>query len=398
MKILVTGAKGFVGRNLVENLKNFRDKKNRTRNLDVEEIFECDMETDDEELRFFCGEANFVFDFAGVNRPKNTDEFMKGNYGFTEKLISFLDEQSNNCPVVYSSSIQASLSGKYAESEYGKSKLAGEEYLFEQSKTTDRKVLIYRFPNLFGKWCRPNYNSVVATFCYNLSRDLPIYINNDDEEIQLLYIDDLMEEMYDALEGSPHRCRVEGLDSYPDNQGKYCYAPITYKIKLGDLAGKLKEFKEKNEYHVMSEMPIDSFEKKLYSTYLSYLPDSAISSLLDMNVDNRGSFTEVVKIKNYGQISVAINHPGITRGEHWHNTKWEKFVVVSGKGMIQERKIGSKEIKEYLVSGDKLEEVYALPGYTHNIINLSDSEDLVTLVWTNEFFDPNRPDTFHEEI
>ena len=398
MNILITGAKGFVGKNLVENLKTIRDGKNRTRQLAVDEIFEYDIDTDPALLKEFCTKADFVFNLAGVNRPQNQEEFMQGNFGFASTLLDTLKACGNTCPVMLSSSIQATLIGRYGESDYGKSKLAGEELFFDYSKQTGAPVLVYRFPNLFGKWCRPNYNSAVATFCNNIANDLPIQVNDRSTQLELLYIDDLVDEMLDALEGKPHRCDYDGLDPIAGDNGRYCYAPVTHKVSLGEIVDLLDSFKNQPKTLLMPQIPHNSFAKKLYSTYLSYLPKEAACFPLKMNVDDRGSFTELLKTENCGQFSVNISKPGITKGQHWHNTKWEFFIVVAGRALIQQRRIGSDEVLEFRVSGEKIEAVHMLPGYTHNIINLSDTEDLVTVMWANEQFDPNKPDTFFEKV
>ena len=399
MNILVTGAKGFVGKNLVENLRCIKDGKNTTRPaLKIDEIYEYDVESDKKQLFYYCERADFVFNLAGVNRPKDNGEFMKGNFGFASELLETLKKCKNTCPVMLSSSVQATLAGRFQTSEYGKSKLAGEELFFDYSKETGAKVLVYRFPNLFGKWCRPNYNSAVATFCYNTANDLPLTINDRNTVLELLYIDDLVEGLLDALEGNAQYCEYEGVEAKGEKGGRYAYIPVTHKVTLGEIADTLEEFKTQPESLIMPEIPAGSFAKKLYSTYLSYLPKEKVSFPLKMNVDNRGSFTELLKTTNCGQFSVNISKPGITKGEHWHNTKWEFFIVVSGKALIQERKIGTDEILEFYVSGEKIEAVHMLPGYTHNIINLSDTEDLITLMWANESFDKNRPDTFFEKV
>ena len=399
MNILVTGAKGFVGKNLVENLKCVRDGKNTTRpELKIDEIYEYDVESDKKQLFYYCERADFVFNLAGVNRPKDEGEFMKGNFGFASELLETLKKCKNTCPVMLSSSVQATLAGRFQTSEYGKSKLAGEELFFDYSKETGAKVLVYRFPNLFGKWCRPNYNSAVATFCYNTANDLPLTINDRNTVLELLYIDDLVEGLFDALEGKAQYCEYEGVEAIEKANGKYAYIPVTHKETLGSIADTLENFKKQPETLIMPDIPAGSFAKKLYSTYLSYLPKDKVSFPLKMNVDNRGSFTELLKTVSCGQFSVNISKPGITKGEHWHNTKWEFFIVVSGKALIQERKIGTDEILEFYVSGEKIEAVHMLPGYTHNIINLSDTEDLITLMWANESFDKNRPDTFFEKV
>lgn len=399
MNILVTGAKGFVGRNLCETLKTLQDGRNKTRPfLDIAEIYEYDIDTDPALLDTYCEKADFVFNLAGVNRPKDEEEFMKGNFGFASTLLDTLKKHGNTCPVMLSSSIQATLIGRYGTSDYGKSKLAGEELFFEYGNETGAPVLVYRFPNLFGKWCRPNYNSVVATFCNNIANDLPIQVNDRAVELEFLYIDDLVEEMIDALEGKEHRCNYDGLEPVYVKDGRYCVAPTTHKVTLGEIVDLLESFKAQPKSLHMPEIPFDSFAKKLYSTYLSYLPKEAVSFPLKMNVDDRGSFTEILKTTNCGQFSVNISKPGITKGQHWHNSKWEFFIVVSGHGLIQERKIGTDEVLNFEVSGDKIEAVHMLPGYTHNIINLSKTENLVTLMWANESFDPNHPDTFFEKV
>lgn len=405
MNILITGAAGFVGKNLVESLKNIQQNKDKTRpNLKIEEIFEFDLKTDLELLDKYCERADFVFNLAGVNRPKNNEEFMKGNFGFASKLLDLLKKHKNNCPVMLASSIQATLLGRYAGSEYGKSKLAGEELFFEYGKETGAKILIYRFPNLFGKWCRPNYNSAVATFCNNYANDLPIQVSDPSVELELLYIDDLVNEMIDALEGKENHCEFQGVEAIGNSNGRYCYIPMTYKVTLGKIVELLNSFKAQSETLIMPEIADNSFAKKLYSTYLSYLPEEKTKFSLKMNCDERGSFTELLKTVNCGQFSVNISKPGIVKGEHWHHSKWEFFIVVSGHGLIQERKIGVDEsgnpypIRNFEVSGDKIEAIHMLPGYTHNIINLSDSENLVTVMWANEQFDPKHPDTFFERV
>ena len=398
MNILVTGAKGFVGRNLCENLKNIRDGKDRTRSFTVENIFEYDIDSSETELDEYCSKADFVFNLAGVNRPKDNSEFMNGNFGFASTLIDTLKNHNNKCPVMLSSSIQATLIGRYGESDYGKSKLAGENLFFDYGKETGAKVLVYRFPNLFGKWCRPNYNSAVATFCNNIANDLPIQVNDRNTELELLYIDDLIEEMMAALSGSEHHCEYDGLNPVEKSAGKYCYVPVTHKVTLGEIVDTLESFKNQPQTLVIPEIPFNSFTKKLYSTYLSYLPKEKVAFPLKMNCDDRGSFTELLKTANCGQFSVNISKPGITKGEHWHNTKWEFFIVVSGHALIQERKIGTDEVIEFDVSGDNIQAVHMLPGYTHNIINLSETENLVTVMWANEQFDKNHPDTFGEKV
>lgn len=400
MKILVTGAKGFVGKNLVAQLKNIRDGKLRNFPIEIEEIFEYDIDSTPEDLDLYCREADFVFNLAGVNRPKNPAEFMDGNFGFASTLLDTLKKHHNKCPVMLSSSQQASLSGRFGNSEYGRSKLAGEELFFNYSKETEAKVLVYRFPNLFGKWCRPNYNSAVATFCNNIANDLQIQVNDPSVELELLYIDDLVDEMLLALQGKEHRCEYNGIETIFKEDGKYCAVPITFKVKLGDIVNLLYEFKELPNSLTIPEMPSDSFTKRLFSTYLSYLPSDKAILDLKMNEDERGSFTELVKTLNNGQVSINISKPGITKGQHWHNSKWEQFIVVSGHGLIQMRneKDLDSPILEYEVTGDKIQSVLMLPGYTHNIINLSDTEPLVTVMYCNEPFDPNRPDTFFDPV
>ena len=399
MKILVTGAKGFVGKNLCEALKNIRDGKDRTRPaLRIEEVFEYDIDSSPEQLNDWCKEADFVFNLAGVNRPKDQSEFMEGNFGFASVLLDTLKKSENFCPVMLSSSQQASLSGRFGNSEYGRSKKAGEDLFLDYQKETGAKVLVYRFPNLFGKWCRPNYNSAVATFCNNIANDLPIVVNDPTVELELLYIDDLVAEMLDALEGKEHRCEFNGLDVLPKSDGRYCYCPITHQVTLGSIVDLIRTFADQPQTLLIPEIPLGSFAKKLYSTYLSYLPKEKISFPLKMNIDDRGSFTELIHTLNCGQVSINISKPGITKGQHWHNTKWEFFIVVSGHGLIQERKIGSDEILEFEVSGEKIEAVHMLPGYTHNIINLSETENLVTVMYCNEIFDSSHPDTFFEKV
>ncbi|WP_296793614.1 capsular polysaccharide biosynthesis protein CapF [Ruminococcus sp.] len=398
MKVLVTGAYGFTGKNLVENLKNIRDGKNRTRpNIKIDEIFEFDIDTDKSLLDEYCAKADFVFNLAGVNRPKDNSEFMAGNFGFASELLDTLKKHGNKCPVMLSSSLQATLIGRY-DGEYGRSKLAGENLFFDYSKETGATVYVYRFPNLFGKWCRPNYNSAVATFCNNIANDLPIQVNDRSTQLELLYIDDLIEEMLDAIEDKPLRCEYNELKPVASDSGKFCYVPTTHKVTLGEIVDLLESFKAQPDTLIMPEIPNNSFAKKLYSTYLSYLPKEKTIFDLKMNCDDRGSFTELLKTVNCGQFSVNISKPGITKGQHWHNTKWEFFIVVAGHGLIQERKIGSDEVKEFEVSGDKIQAIHMLPGYTHNIINLSDTENLVTVMWANEQFDPNHPDTFGEPV
>lgn len=399
MNILVTGAKGFVGKNLCANLRNIRDEKDRTRpSLKIEEIFEFDIDTNPALLEDFCREADFVFNLAGVNRPKDSSEFMEGNFGFASTLLDTLKKFQNTCPVMLSSSQQASLTGRFGKSEYGRSKKAGEDLFLKYQDETGAKVLVYRFPNLFGKWCRPNYNSAVATFCNNIANDLPIQVNDPNVELELLYIDDLVSEMLDALEGKEHRCEFDGLEVLPQTDGKYCYCPVTHKATLGMIVELINSFAAQPKTLMIPEIPENSFAKKLYSTYLSYLPKEKVVFPLKMNVDNRGSFTELVHTLNCGQVSINISKPGITKGQHWHNTKWEFFIVVSGHGLIQERKIGTDEVIEFEVSGDYIQCIHMLPGYTHNIINLSDTENLVTVMYCNEIFDSNRPDTFFEKV
>ena len=398
MKILVTGAKGFAGKNLVENLKNIRDGKNKTHpNIQIDEIFEFDIDTDKSLLDKYCAQADFVFNLAGVNRPKDNSEFMSGNFGFANELLDLLKKHNKKCPVMLSSSLQATLIGRY-DGEYGRSKLAGENLFFSYADETGATVYVYRFPNLFGKWCRPNYNSAVATFCNNIANDLPIHVNDRSTELTLLYIDDLVEEMLNCLEGKPNRCNYDGLEIQRSYGGKFCYAPFAHKVTLGEIVDLLESFKAQPDTLVMPEIPHNSFAKKLYSTYLSYLPKEKTIFDLKMNCDDRGSFTELLKTANCGQFSVNISKPGITKGQHWHNTKWEFFIVVAGHGLIQERKIGTNEVIEFEVSGDKIQAVHMLPGYTHNIINLSDTENLVTVMWANEQFDPQHPDTFFEVV
>ena len=398
MNILITGAKGFVGRNLVETLKTIRDEKNRTRpNLTIGEIFEYDLDTDPALLDGFCQKADFVFNLAGVNRPQNPEEFMQGNFGFASTLLDTLKKHKNTCPVMISSSIQATCIGRY-DSDYGRSKKAGEELVFAYGEETGTKVLVYRFPNLFGKWCRPNYNSAVATFCNNIANDLPIQVNDPSVQLELLYIDDLVDEMLDALEGKEHHCEFDGIETVLANGGRYCAAPVSHKVTLGEIVDLLHSFKAQPQTLCMPEIPAGSFAKKLYSTYLSYLPKDGAIFDLKMNRDDRGSFTELLKTEKCGQFSVNISKPGITKGQHWHHTKWEFFIVVAGRALIQQRKIGTEEILNFEVSGEKIQAVHMLPGYTHNIINLSDTEDLVTLMWANEQFDPGKPDTFFEKV
>lgn len=395
MNILVTGAKGFVGKNLVWNLRNIAQGKNRTRpGLSIGEIFEYDLDTDPALLEDYCARADFVFNLAGVNRPKDQSEFMQGNFGFASTLLDTLEKHRNACPVMLSSSVQATLIGRYGQSDYGKSKLAGEELFFSYGEKTGAPVLVYRFPNLFGKWCRPNYNSAVATFCHNMARDLPIQVNDPATRLELVYIDDLVEEMLDALEGRAHRCRYEGLDPVADAAGRYCYVPVSHSATLGEIVALLESFKAQPRTLLLPSIPAGSFAKKLYSTYLSYLPAEKAAFPLKMNRDDRGSFTELLRTADCGQVSVNISGPGITKGQHWHNTKWEFFMVVAGRALIQQRRVDSDEVLEFEVSGDNIQAVHMLPGYTHNIINLSDTENLVTVMWANESFDPAHPDTF----
>ena len=399
MKILVTGAKGFVGKNLCAQLYNIKTGKAKCYgDITISEIFEYDIDSRDDELDHYCRECNFVFNLAGINRPQNQDDFMKGNFGFASVLLDTLKKYGNKCPVMNSSSIQATLAGRFGTSEYGKSKKAGEELMFEYGEETGAKVLVYRFPNLFGKWCRPNYNSAIATFCNNIANDLPIHVSDRNVEMELLYIDDLVDEMINALKGQAHKCEFEGVQTIPSENGRYCYCPIVHKATLGEIVDMIQCFADQPKTLMMPSMPKNSFEKKLYSTYLSYLPKEKILFPLKMNVDDRGSFTELVHTLNCGQVSINISKPGIIKGQHWHNTKWELFIVVSGHGLIQQRKVDSNEVLNIEVSGNKIEAVYMLPGYTHNIINLSQTENLVTVMWANELFDPNRPDTFFEPV
>lgn len=405
MKILVTGAKGFVGKNLCAQLNNIKEGKAKCYgNVSVSEVFEYDIDSTTEELELYCKECDFVFNLAGVNRPQNLEEFMQGNFGFASLLLDTLKKYDNACPVMISSSIQATLAGRFGTSEYGKSKRAGEELMFEYGKETGADVLVYRFPNLFGKWCRPNYNSAVATFCNNIANDLPIQVNDRSVEMELLYIDDLVDEMIAALKGNEHRCTYSGLDVVPvisseaegqvEKSSTYCYCPITHKITLGEIVDLIYSFAEQPKTLMIPEIPENSFAKKLYSTYLSYLPKEKVAFPLKMNVDERGFFTELVHTLNCGQVSINISNPGVTKGQHWHNTKWEFFIVVSGHGLIQQRRIDSDEVLNFEVSGDKIEAVHMLPGYSHNIINLSETETLVTVMYCNEIFNPDKPDTY----
>ena len=427
MRILVTGAKGFVGKNLCAQLNNIKDGKARNYGIAVETVYEYDLDSTPEELDAWCAEADFVFNLAGVNRPQNQEEFMQGNFGFASTLLDTLKKHKNTCPVMLSSSQQASLTGRFGNSEYGRSKKAGEDLFLDYQKETGAKVLVYRFPNLFGKWCRPNYNSAVATFCNAFANDLPYTVNDPSVELELLYVDDLVDEMIACLKGEEHRCEFNGLEviptakdnantnlpndtndnnsvnsdnSCPEKIGRYCYCPVTHHVTLGEIVELLKSFAEQPKTLMIPEIPANSFAKKLYSTYLSYLPKEKVAFPLKMNVDDRGSFTELVHTLNAGQVSINISKPGITKGQHWHNTKFEQFIVVKGHGLIQQRNLNDPDGKvlEWEVSGDKIEAVHMLPGYTHNIINLSDTEDLVTVMYCNEIFDPNKPDTFFEKV
>lgn len=406
MKVLVTGSNGFVGRNLVWNLKNIRDGRNRTReNLVITEIYGYDIGSSKESLDLACSRADFVFNLAGVNRPKDTKEFMEGNFGFASTLLDTLKKCGNTCPVMLASSIQASLTGRFEGSEYGKSKLAGEELFFKYGQETGAKVLVYRFPNLFGKWCKPNYNSAVATFCNAVANDLDYTVNDRNTELNLLYIDDLIEEMLDAMEGKEHRCDYISDKPEENDNGKYCYVPISHNVTLGEIVDLLNTFKSMPKTLYVPSIPDGSFAKKLYSTYLSYLPVSEMSYGFKSNVDNRGVFTELIRTLDHGQVSVNVAKPGITRGEHWHNSKWEIFIVVSGHGLIQQRRIGidpetgkGYPVIEFEVTGEQIKAIQMIPGYTHNIINLSETQDLVTVMWANESFDPNHPDTFYEQV
>lgn len=399
MKILVTGAKGFVGKNLCAQLNNIRTGKARCYgDLTISAVYEYDLDSTPEELDTYCRDCDFVFNLAGVNRPQNNEEFMQGNFGFASTLLDMLKIHQNTCPVMLSSSIQATLAGRFGTSEYGKSKKAGEELFFDYGKETGAKVLVYRFPNLYGKWCRPNYNSAVATFCNNIAHDLPIQVNDPNVELELLYIDDLVEEMIDALKGNEHHCEFDGVETVLKANGRYCAAPVTHHVKLGEIVDLLYQFADLSKTLMIPDMPADSFAKRLFSTYLSYLPKEKAIFDLNMNVDDRGSFTELVHTLNCGQVSINISKPGVTKGQHWHHTKWEQFIVVSGHGLIQLRKEGTDEILNYEVSGDKIQSVIMLPGYTHNIINLSETENLVTVMYCNEIFDKNYPDTYFEPV
>lgn len=399
MKILVTGSEGFVGKNLVAALYNIKDNKDRTHpELKIDEIYEYDVKSSPESLSRFCKDADFVFNLAGVNRPKDQSEFLKGNFGFASALLDALKENKNTCPVMLASSIQATLLGRYADGEYGKSKKMGEDLFFKYGEESGAKVLVYRFPNLFGKWCKPNYNSAVATFCHNTANDLPITVNDRGTQLELLYIDDLVDEMLSALSSREHRCDFDGLTAVPNENGRFCFSPVTHKVTLGEIADLLSEFKAQPQTLVIPDIPDKSFAKKLYSTYLSYLPKEKVCVPLKMNKDDRGSFTELLKTANCGQFSVNISKPGITKGQHWHNSKWEFFIVVSGTALIEERKIGTDEVLRFRVSGDDIKAVHMLPGYTHNIINLSETENLVTVMWANEQFDPSKPDTYFEPV
>jgi len=398
MNILITGAAGFVGKNLTAALQSIRDGKDRTHpGLEIGRIYLYDIDSPAELLEEACREADFVFNLAGVNRPQNQEEFMEGNFGFASTLLNTLKKYHNNCPVMISSSIQATCIGRY-DGEYGRSKKAGEELVFAYGQETGAKVLVYRFPNLFGKWCRPNYNSAVATFCNNMANDLPITVSDPKVQLELLYIDDLVDEMIAALEGREHRCEFDGIETVLTDSGRYCAAPVSHKVTLGEIVALLESFRNQPQTLMMPEIPKGSFAKKLYATYLSYLPKEKAAFPLKMNVDARGSFTELLRTEKCGQFSVNISKPGITKGQHWHHTKWEFFIVVSGHGLIQMRRIGSDEVLNFEVSGEKIEAVHMLPGYTHNIINLSDTQDLVTVMWANECFDPQKPDTFFEVV
>lgn len=399
MRILVTGAKGFVGKNLCAQLNNIKGGKAKCYgDLVIDEVFEYDIDSTPEELNEWCQKCDFVFNLAGVNRPKDPEDFMKGNFGFASTLLDTLKKHGNKAPVMLSSSAQASLTGRFGNSEYGRSKKAGEDLFLQYGAENGVKVLVYRFPNLYGKWCRPNYNSAIATFCNNIANDLPITVNDPSVELEVLYIDDLVEEMICALKGEEHHCEFEGLEVLPNPEGRYCYCPVTHKATLGEIVDLLQQFKQMPKTLMIPEIPADSFAKRLYSTYLSYLPKEGAIFDLKMNVDDRGSFTELVHTLNCGQVSINISKPGITKGQHWHHTKWEQFIVVKGHGLIQQRKEGTDEVIEFEVSGDKIQSVIMLPGYTHNIINLSETEDLVTVMYCNEIFNPNRPDTYFDPV
>ena len=399
MKILVTGAKGFVGRNLCAQLKNIRDGKARFYgDLQIDDVYEYDLDSTEEELDSWCRDCDFVFNLAGVNRPKDPEEFMRGNFGFASTLLDTLKRHGNRAPVMLSSSAQASLTGRFGDSEYGRSKRAGEDLFLRYGEENGVRVLVYRFPNLYGKWCRPNYNSAIATFCHNIANGLPITVNDPSVELETLYIDDLVDEMVLALKGQEHRCEFNGLEALPSADGRYCYCPVTHRVTLGEIVELLEQFSMIPETLMMPEMPADSFAKRLLSTYLSYLPKERAIFDLKTNGDDRGTFTELVRTAGCGQVSVNISRPGATKGQHWHNTKWEQFIVVSGHGLIQMRKEGTDEVIEYEVGGDRIRSVIMLPGYTHNIINLSDTEDLVTVMYANEVFDPGRPDTYFDPV
>src|SRR5574344_1477256 len=399
MRILVTGAKGFVGRNLCSQLNNIKEGKARWYgDVKIAAVYEYDIDSTPEQLDEWCKDCDFVFNLAGVNRPQDPKEFMEGNFGFATTLLNTLKKYKNNCPVMISSSIQATLAGRFGTSEYGKSKKAGEELMFEYANETGAKVLVYRFPNLFGKWCRPNYNSAVATFCNNIANNLPIQVNDRSVEMELLYVDDLVDEMINALKGQAHKCEFDGVETVPVENGRYCYCPITHKTTLGEIVDLIYSFSEQPKTLMIPEIPENSFAKKLYSTYLSYLPKEKVSFPLKMNVDDRGSFTELVHTLNCGQVSINISKPGITKGQHWHNTKWEFFIVVSGHGLIQERDLNTGKFVEFEVTGDDIQCIHMLPGYTHNIINLSETENLVTVMYCNEIFNPNRPDTYFDKV
>ena len=399
MKILVTGAKGFVGRNLCAQLKNIRDRKARFYgDLQIDDVYEYDLDSTEEQLEGWCRDCDFVFNLAGVNRPKDPEEFMRGNFGFASTLLDTLKRHGNRAPVMLSSSAQASLTGRFGDSEYGRSKRAGEDLFLQYGEENGVKVLVYRFPNLYGKWCRPNYNSAIATFCHNIANGLPITVNDPSVELETLYIDDLVDEMVLALKGQEHRCEFNGLEALPSADGRYCYCPVTHRVTLGEIVELLEQFSRIPETLMMPEMPADSFAKRLLSTYLSYLPKERAIFDLKTNGDDRGTFTELVHTPGCGQVSVNISRPGVTKGQHWHNTKWEQFIVVSGHGLIQMRKEGTDEVIEYEVGGDRIRSVIMLPGYTHNIINLSDTEDLVTVMYANEVFDPGRPDTYFDPV